>query len=250
MTDALWSALFTEGFSWMLVAVVVGGLVRGFAGFGAGMIIIPAMGVFVDPVTILVALQVMDGTGTLHMVPRAFRDGEPRRVAPLLISAVCAVPIGLYALTSVDPTFFRWAIAGLIFVLLAVMVSGWRYRERLSTGATFGVGAISGFLSGFSGLGGPPVILMYLSGPYKNSVIRANIILFFFILTFVGVALLIWRDLFTWERVWLGIALTLPYLVATIIGARIFDPSREKEFRAVAYGVILASVLMSLPLWS
>jgi len=58
------------------------------------------------------------------------------------------------------------------------------------------------------------------------------------------------RDLLTAERLWLGLILVIPYALATLVGQKIFDPTRETLFRTVAYGVIMASVLLSLPLWS
>lgn len=250
MISGLEEALSTDGLFWIVTAIMLGGLVRGFAGFGAGMIIIPAMNVFADPVTVLVVLQVADGIGSLPLIPRGYRDGEPRQVALLVLSATLTLPIGLWFLTSTDSVVFRWIISALILALLLLMLSGWRYRHRLARSGTLGVGAVSGFMSGFSGLGGPPIILMYMSGPYKTSVIRGNIILFFAVVTVIGVGFLIWRDLFTAERFWLGLLLTPPYLLGIMLGARIFDPDREKLFRTVAYVVILASVLMSLPLWS
>ena len=250
MTDGLATALATNGIFWIITASIVAGVVRGFAGFGAGMIFIPVMGIFTDPITTVVALQTMDGIGALPLLKRGFRDGEPRHVAFLTFCAILFMPLGIYFLATTESEVFRWIVAGLILVLLGLMISGWRYTKRLGTIGTFGVGGISGFMSGFFGMGGPPVIMMYMSGPFKPDVIRANIIIFFFLITLVGFALLALRGLLTPERIWLGLILVIPYAVATLVGQKIFDPAREKLFRGTAYAVILASVILSLPLWS
>lgn len=250
MIDGLVSALAIDGLIWIGLAAIVAGVVRGFAGFGAGMIFIPFAGVFVDPITVVVGLQIMDGLGALPLLPRGYRDGEPGQIARLSVAAILTIPLGVYFLATTEATIFRWVISALIFVLLVLMASGWRYRKRLSTTGTLGVGAVAGFMSGFAGLGGPPVILMHMSGPFKAVVIRANIILFFFATTLVGFGLLGYAGLLTEERIWFGLILTLPYSAATLLGARIFRPEYETQFRAVAYVVIMGSVVLSLPLWS
>ena len=250
MSEGLFQALSTDGIVWIFIAAIVAGVVRGFAGFGAGMIFIPVMGIFTDPITTVVALQIMDGVGALPLLKKGFRDGEPRHVALLTVAAVCLIPVGIYFLATTQSDIFRWIVSGLIAVLLALMISGWRYTKRLGTVGTVGVGGLAGFMSGFFGLAGPPVIMMYMSGPFKASVVRANIILFFFAITVVGFILLYARDLMTPERIWLGLVLVIPYGLATMVGQKIFHPSREALFRTVAYVVIIASVVLSLPLWS
>lgn len=250
MIDGLTTALATNGFYWILSASIVAGVVRGFSGFGAGMIFIPVIGIFTDPITTVVALQIMDGIGALPLLRRGFRDGEPRHVALLTLAAIIALPLGIYMLVTTQSETFRWIVAGLILVLLGLMASGWRYREKLGTYGTVAVGFVSGVLSGFFALGGPPVIMMYMSGPFKPQIIRANIILYFFVITIVGFFMLAFRELLTAERIWLGLVLVIPYAVATILGSKIFQPEREQLFRGVAYVVILGSVLLSLPLWS
>jgi len=249
LISGLEGALATQGFIWILTAAIIAGVVRGFAGFGAGMIFIPVMGIFTDPITTVVALQTMDGIGALPLLRRGIRDGEPRHVAFLTFCAILFMPIGIYFLATTDSVLFRWIVAGLILVLLVLMISGWRYTKRLGRFGTLGVGGISGFMSGFFGMGGPPVILMYMSGPFKPEVIRANIIIYFFLLTVVAFGMLTYRGLLTAERIWLGLLLVIPYALATIVGQKIFDPAREKLFRGTAYAVILASVFLSLPLW-
>lgn len=250
MIEGLETALSTNGLYWIIATSILAGVVRGFAGFGAGMIFIPVVGIFTDPITTVIALQVMDGVGALPLLKRGLRDGEPRQVAFLTFAAILFMPLGIYFLVTVESDLFRWIIAGLILVLLGMMISGWRYTKRLGRFGTLAVGSVAGVMSGFSGLAGPPVIMMYMSGPFKAQVIRANIIIFFFLITIVGFVMLGLRGLLTPERIWLGLILVIPYALATIAGAKIFKPEREPLFRMTAYLVILGSVILSLPLWS
>ena len=53
-----------------------------------------------------------------------------------------------------------------------------------------------------------------------------------------------------WPVLWLGLLAGVPNVIANIIGARLFDPKRERLFRTVAYIVIAASAILGLPLWN
>ncbi len=249
MTEGLDAVLALPELPWIIAAAILAGVVRGFAGFGAGMIFITIVGALVDPITTVITLQIMDGIGALPLLPRAFREGEPRQVGVLTLAALFTLPVGIVFLESAGSDLFRWLISALILTLLTAMLLGLRYTKRLQAKGTVGVGLVAGFLSGFAGLSGPPVIMMYMSGPYRAETIRANIILFFAFVTVFMVLLVFWRGLLTPERVWLGLVLVIPYAIASLIGQRIFHPEREALFRAVAYIVIFSSVLLNLPLW-
>jgi len=111
VTEGLATALSTNGIYWIITASIIAGIVRGFAGFGAGMIFIPVVGVFTDPITTVVALQTMDGIGALPLLRRGIKEGEPRQVAFLTLCAVLFMPLGIYFLATTESDVFRWIVA-------------------------------------------------------------------------------------------------------------------------------------------
>tara|TARA_R110000850_G_scaffold112379_6_gene226177 strand:- start:705 stop:998 length:294 start_codon:yes stop_codon:yes gene_type:complete len=60
MIETLYQSLFFPGLVWLLGAAFVGGLVRGFTGFGTAMVFIPVASLFLTPVSAIAALVVMD----------------------------------------------------------------------------------------------------------------------------------------------------------------------------------------------
>src|SRR5690606_5110028 len=72
-----------------------------------------------------------------------------------------------------------WMIGVLIFMLLAVLVSGWRFPGKPSTPLTVVVGLISGIFGGSVQLVGPIAIVYWLGSPNPASVVRANLLVFF-----------------------------------------------------------------------
>ena len=112
-----------------------------------------------------------------------------------------------------------------------------------------GIGGAAGFLGGFTGQPGPPVILAYLGGQYEPARIRANILLFLLCFDILLATILLVRDMLEMQAVLLGLVLMIPNALGNVLGARIFDPARARMYRFIAYGLIAASALLALPIF-
>ncbi len=235
---------------WVASVAVLAGLVRGFSGFGTALIYVPLASLSLPPLWVLVTLTVMDVIGPLPNVPRALRDGKLRDVVLLGVVAALALLPGLWALGRLDDTGFRWVVAALCLATVALMASGWRWTGRMSPPVILGVGATSGFLGGLSGLAGPPVILTYMAAPLPAAVIRGTILLYLVLWDVIFGTVLFARGWLEWPMLALGAGLAVPYLAANMVGARLFDPTRERSYRLVAYAIITGAGLMALPIWS
>lgn len=240
---------FTADLLWLSLAATLAGLVRGFAGFGTAMVFLPIAGQLVPPFWALSIMVVMDVIGPLPMVPRALRDGHPRDVARLSAGMLVALPLGIWVLSLMAPEQFRYAVSGITLVLLAALIAGLRYTGVLSKRLIFGTGALGGFMAGFSGLAGPPVIMLYMASSHPASVIRANLLLFLICADVMMLTLFGLGGLITLTPLVMGLVVALPYLLANMAGAAIFSPSYETAYRAAAYTIIAASAVMGLPLW-
>jgi len=249
MPDIITSAFATQGLVWLVLVVFIAGLVRGFAGFGAALIIMPVASSILSPVEAVIFLTTSDLIGPIPNAPAAWREGTKRDAGLLVLGAAIALPFGVWALSVMDVTFFGWLVSITVFVMLALTATGWRMKRALSKQLIVTVGAVGGFMSGFVGMPGPPVIMMYMASKLPISVIRAN-----FLLYLVGLDLLLFPTLWllgvmNWSIAVLGLIAGIPNVIANMIGARLFDPSAERVFRTVAYIVIAASAIVGLPLW-
>jgi uncharacterized membrane protein YfcA len=249
MPDILATALATDGLIWLVIAVFIAGLVRGFAGFGSAMIIMPVASSVLTPVEAVVFLITAELIGPVPNALAAWREGTPRDVGRLALGAVLALPFGVWALSSMDATMFGWAVSIAVIILLILTVSGWRLKGELTKPLTVTAGAVGGFMTGFAGIPGPPVIMLYMASRLPVSVIRANFLLYLVVLDLMLFPLLWALGLMNWPIAFLGLLVGIPNLVANMLGARLFDPSAERVFRIVAYLVIAASAIVGLPLW-
>jgi len=248
IADAFNAALAVNGLGLLFSAVVVAGLVRGFSGFGSAMIYMPFAGMVLPPVWAVTSILVFDILGTLPIARRAAVDCHPPEVMRLVIGALVALPMGLYLLSRIDSGMFRWAVSLISLTLLALLMAGWRYRGALGRKMTYGVGALGGFLSGVSGLAGPPVIMLYMSSRLPIKTIRANILLCLLLGDVAAIAVMAAMGLLTLIPLVIGVLLVPPYAVANLVGAGLFRPEKERLFRAIAYGLIAFSAVSNLPI--
>ncbi|MGC1496485.1 MAG: sulfite exporter TauE/SafE family protein [Sulfitobacter sp.] len=249
MLEAIGSALSTEGLIWLVIAVFIAGLVRGFAGFGSAMIIMPVASSILSPVEAVIFLMAAEFLGPLPNLPAAWREGRPRDVGILMIGAAIAMPIGILCLSLIDPLIFGWSISIAVMILLILTVLGWRYKGVLTQRLTVLTGALGGFMTGFAGIPGPPVIMLYMASQMPIAVIRANFLLYLLAIDLVLFPILWLSGLMVWKIALLGLLVGIPNLIANMIGARLFDPNAERVFRNVAYVVIACSAIIGLPLW-
>jgi len=248
--ETLLAALRFEGLPLLVVAVLLAGLVRGFAGFGTAMVFVPLAALVAPPVHAILMMMSFDLLGPLLLLPRAVRDGEPRDVGFLTLGAMIGLPLGVMLLVRLDPVVFRWLVSLLAIAMLVLLTSGWRYRQNLSSLLTSGVGFVGGFLGGVAALPGPPVILSYMSSPRPPHVIRGNTMLYLFAIDLMAFAVFGYKGLLALEPLVIGLLLAVPYGIAGLIGQWIFNPEKEKSYRRVAYVLIAASAIMGLPVVS
>jgi hypothetical protein len=243
------SAIATQGLIWLVAAVCIAGLVRGFAGFGSAMIIMPVASSVLQPVEAVIFVVCAELIGPLPNLPAALRAGRLRDVGLLVIGAILALPAGVWALASMDATVFGWIVSACVILLLGLTAYGWRLTGGLTRRLIVATGAVGGFMTGFAGIPGPPVIMLYMASTLPSAIIRANFLLYLVALDLL-LFLLFWSmGMMNWSIALLGLLVGVPNLLANMIGARLFDPSAERLFRAVAYLMIAASAIVGLPLW-
>lgn len=172
------------GLSWVplagvLAAILVGGFVRGFGGFGASMVWVTGMSLVLPPDTAIPTALMLEVLASIQLLPRVWRDAHWASLRWLLVGAVVGIPVGTVALVVVPERPMRLLVAVVVLAAALTMARG-SHRSDLPgpTGAA-ATGLVSGVLNGAFAMGGPPAILMYFSSPRHVAVGRASLIAFF-----------------------------------------------------------------------
>lgn len=233
----------------LLATAFLAGTVRGFSGFGSGLVFLPIAAQVLSPFQALTAVVIADLLGCIPNVPRALRECDRPDVLRLVTGLAVALPLGIWTLTFLEPDAFRYGVSAMALILLTCLLFGVRYRGVVSNAMVYATGGLSGFTCGVAGIPGPPVILFYMARPLAPTVVRANTFIF---LSLTDIAML--PALFAFGRldpsaVLLGILLIVPNMCGNIFGAWLFRPDYERIYRSVAYAIIAATAVTSLPVW-
>jgi uncharacterized membrane protein YfcA len=236
----------------LLTVLVAGvaGLARGFSGFGAALIFMPAASALVTPALAAPVLLMADGLLSMGFLPRAWSLARRKDVALMAAGAALGVPLGTLVLNHADPLLLRWAIAGLASAMLLLLASGWRYHGTPKPGVTAIVGGVSGVFGGLAQLSGPPVVAYWLSGKETHGTMRASIILFFGATTLFTFLSYLAMGIITAQSLWLAALVAPAYAAGLFAGSRAFGLASPEVFRRLCFALIAISVLTSLPVWN
>lgn len=210
------------------------GLMRGFAGFGSGMVLAPIFAILYGPAEAVLMIAVMEVVVSIQLVPKALPDVQWPFLGPLIVAAAVGMPLGAWLLATTEPELISRVIAGIVLVFVVVLAIGWRYQGPKRLLPTLGVGGVSGALLTGTSVGGPPVLLYMLSGQDSARTNRANIILYFAIAEIITPVFLYLQGLFAMEVVVRALAICPAYMVGAWIGSRLFRESSEQTYRRVA----------------
>jgi uncharacterized membrane protein YfcA len=226
--------------------VTLAGLMRGITGFGGAMLMAPPLSLLLGPVPAVVTALLLEAAAALIM----FRDAWPRingrLLAYLTIPACLTVPIGGYVLLHIDPAIARRLIAAVVVGFSAALLVGLRYSGQPRPATSLALGSLVGFMLGATSVGAPPVILYLLSGPDPPAVTRANLTVFVTLISVIGVVMLLGAGAVTLQRALSAVLLTIPFLVATWLGSRLFTGLSDVGARGASLGLILMSGIIGL----
>jgi uncharacterized membrane protein YfcA len=235
-------------FSFLIAAAVavVAGMVRGFAGFGAAMIMTPVFSALHGPAVGISLCMLLEIVVVLPLLPRVLKFVDWRRIGLLLLAAAVGAPLGSLVLTAVAPEPMRWAISAIVLTAVALLASGWRFSGQPQPVTTLAVGGLSGFLNGLSGMAGPPIAFYYLAGNETVERVRANLTTYFVFVDLIALSVFLGRDLVRWDTGVLALCLAPAVIAGGLLGARLFPLASEVFYRRLALGLLVAVAIGSL----
>ena len=157
-----------------LAAALAAAFVRGLAGFGMAILLVPVLGLAVPPSEAVVVANWLGLLIGLVGIRKILGASEPSafRISAL---AMLATPLGVWLLAVTDPALARLLIAlialGSFVLVLLPKRPEHHAPSTLETGTT---GITSGILTGFAGMPGPPVVPYYLRRAIAPELARAS----------------------------------------------------------------------------
>tara|TARA_B100001179_G_scaffold193850_1_gene151510 strand:+ start:559 stop:1302 length:744 start_codon:yes stop_codon:yes gene_type:complete len=238
------------GFSLLQLTValatgLVASFVRGLAGFGLAIILVPVLALALTPVeavltTNVVALLI----GGLEL-PRLLREAEKTVWTIIALVLLTTLP-GLALLAATPPDLARLLIALVALSAFAAMLFPVREPEQPGLVTTGLTGAASGLLTGFAGMPGPPVVPYYVGRAIPRQVAKSSMILIFTFAAAIGIGSGITLGRMEWRLALLGAMLLPVVLLGTWLGRKADGHVSDRAWRIFVGLVLGAAALAAL----
>lgn len=230
----------------VVAAVLIGGFMRGFVGFGGALVTVPILSVVWGPQAAVAITGVMGIPSLFQLLPEAVRYSERPIVIPVALSTFLTAPIGSWILVSADPKLMTIVISGLVIAMVAMLARGWTSKTEIRLPALIGAGAAGGLIQGAAGIGGPPVVAVALSRAGSPKQQRANVLA---VMTAIASASLLplWYFGVLTRQVFIAGVLLFPlYVAATTFGSRYFSKGGHRHYRRAALTTLAAIAIATL----
>ncbi len=235
-------------------AAFVAALVSGLAGFAFALVAAGAFLQFLPPTTAVPIVLAGSAVAQLYSVFALRRAIVWPRLAPFVVGGLVGLPIGIYLLTTIEPSGFR-----LVVGLFLVSYSAWALiapaPAPITTGGALAdgcIGAVGGVLGGLAALSGAiPTIWCGLRGWTRD---EARAVYQPYILVMQIVALAMAAAAGAIDRAAIGgFAVALPaVLIGAALGMRLYRHVNDRQFRLIVLWLLLASgaALLAPRLWA
>ena len=211
--------------------------VRGLTGFGMAILLVPILALALAPVEAVLLTNFLSVFIGMSEIRRLLRNAEPSAWA-IIALAVLTTPIGLYLLSITSPAVARVGIAFIALSAFAAILlprRGERGHHRVTTG---GVGVLSGLMTGYAGMPGPPVVPYYVGRDIPRETAKASMLLIFTGASLTGLASGAVLNVLNWQLALLAVLLFPAVLLGNRIGEAASGRIADRTWR-ISVGVVL-----------
>lgn len=229
-----------------LAATLAAGVVRGLAGFGLAILLVPVLGLAIPPRE---AVVVANWLGLLiGLVGLKSILGESERSAFVISAlAMAATPLGVWLLVQSDPAFARMLIALIALGSFVLVLLPKRPADHAPGASETGfTGLLSGVLTGFAGMPGPPVVPYYLRRRIAPQLARASMMTIFLATSVAGVVSASILRVATWREPTLAFLLFPAVLAGNWLGNRAFGKVSDTAWRGLTGAVLGLAAIAAL----
>ena len=226
--------------------ILLAGIVRGFVGFGASLIIVMTASVILGPRS-AVAIATLSGLPSmLQLLPIAIKKADRGFVIPFGLAAMIAAPFGTWLLVSIEPIFMKIGISVTVMCMVLMLYKDVKISAHSNKKFLISVGIGAGLIQGSAGIGGPPAVAVALSKPGTTEEQRANVIGAVTALGICGIIPLWYHNLFTIQVIATSVVFFPIYVASTWVGTRFFVKYGQSYFRNFSLIVLTIISLATL----
>ncbi len=212
--------------------------IRGLTGFGMAIILVPLLGLIIAPeeaVVLAIFLQLLIGPVGLKVI---LADADHKSALNIAAFAVLATPIGIMLLRNTSPDLARLLIAIIAITAFVLVLLPQRPGFTPGSKETAATGIVSGILTGFAAMPGPPVVPYYLRQQIAPATARASMMLVFFATAIAGSVSSFVLGLGSQRLAVLALVLFPPMLLGNWLGGKAFGRVPAPIWRSMVAGIL------------
>ena len=229
-----------------LFAAFGSAFVRGLTGFGMAILIVPVLALALTPVDAVLLTNFLSIFIGLSEIRRLLRDAERSAWAIIGLVAV-TTPVGLYLLSVTTPDIARVVIAFIALSAFVAILLPRRDAVEHHSATTGGVGILSGLMTGYAGMPGPPVVPYYVGRDIPRNVAKASMLLIFTCASSAGIASGAAMGMLDWVQAQLAVLLFPAVLLGNWLGNKASGRIEDRTWR-ICVGMVLGAAALAA-LW-
>lgn len=226
-----------------VISVFVAGIIRGYSGFGFAMVAVTSISLVLPPAVVVPLVLILEVLASIRLIPQVWKDIDWHSLRWLLAGSLFATPFGAYLLANIPAMPMRISISLLVLVAAILLMRGWAWKRMPGRSLILATGIGCGILNGAAAIGGPPVILLYLSSPAGVTVSRASIIAYFLGIDAMSLAMASVQGLTTARTLLMTAVCLLPLLFGIAVGSKKFFKVDKDSFR---HHVLILLIILSI----
>lgn len=226
-----------------LIAAFGSAFVRGLTGFGMAILLVPILALALTPLDAVLSANFLSIFIGMSEILRLVRGAE--RSAWIIAAVVLlTAPLGFLALFWTSPDAARLIIALIAFSAFLAILLPRRSAAQPGAVTTGGVGVVSGLMTGYAGMPGPPVVPYYVGRDIPRETAKASMMLIFTIAPFAALGTGAVMGVLDWQTLILALCLFPAVLIGNALGDRVSGRVPDPTWRTIV-GLVLAGAALA-----
>lgn len=232
-----------------LLVVLIAYVIKGATGFGENMLMIPLLLLFYDIKFVLPIILILVLFADIYLIYKFHKAIDKKLLRIFAISSIGGIIIGSWLLNILSGETIKviFAVFVIIFSLKNLFAkSNSDEKKSIDIVPASAAGFGGGLLSGFIGVGGPPLVMYVDHLNLKKAVFRATLVATFFVFDIQRLITYAYSGLVATDTIKYSIYLIPSMIVGSFVGMKLHSRINEVHFKKVVSVILLFAGVMLL----
>jgi uncharacterized membrane protein YfcA len=240
--------------AYFCVVVFIGGVARGFSGFGFSALCVSGLSLVLSPAQVIPPIFILEILASLTLLRQAIKQADFSWLSWLMLGNVLCIPLGIAVLNFVPEIYVRLFIGTVLVVLVGVQLRGLQWHGSPTRLFRLLTGLVAGLINGLTAMGGLVVAAMMSATPLPAIAMRATLVLLFFLADLYAllcaavmpVSTAVGAPLLGWGALSMALLMAIPMLGGMAVGQRFFTHTTPQQFRRLVLRLLMLLAVITI----